>query len=135
MRTQQQNTITKHRRQHLTTCNISQNTITNHDNISQTTLTNHDNNFQNTLTNHDNIFTKCLKKKTSKAKEIIKSIAFIVMHSKQHMLVDGQDMKCVLAVHFYTFLARKTSLSPVSGLRHAPMRLRSTYLGLNIFSM
>ena len=43
----------------------------------------------------------------------------------------------VLAVFFFfnTFLARRTSLSPTSGLRHAPLQLRKTNLVLNISSM
>ena len=51
-------------------------------------------------------------------------ICACITHYKHHVLVDVQDMRCVFTVFrsnisflFYTFSARKTSLSPPSGSR------------------
>ena len=50
--------------------------------------------------------------------------------SKHDMLVDVQEMRCVLAVYFTHFVARKMSLSPTPDFRHAPL-----HLGSKVFSM
>ena len=61
-----------------------------------------------------------------------------MLRGKHDMLVDVQDMRCVLAV-FNTFLSRKTSLSASSGLRHhaqlRPHRLKifSMWVNLRLF--